>query len=126
MQCRVNITIITDMKYVFIAFGIFFGLLGLAVTVKDITSPDQPWYVVGQIWFEWAPSSLQISEAVVSRYIDPCGLIVALECSPFLWHPGVSTVLNWYAVPVFFLLALIFSVLGRWLGKRKKGGKVKA
>ena len=114
------------MKYVFITLGAIFGLLGLAVTIKDITTPEQSWYVVGQIWFEWAPSSLQVAEAVVSRYIDPCGLVVALDCSPFLWHPGVSTVLNWYAVPVFFLLAVVFSVLGRWLGKRKKGGKAKA
>jgi len=114
------------MKYVFITLGAIFGLLGLAVTIKDITTPEQSWYVVGQIWFEWAPSSLQVSEAVVSRYIDPCGLVVALDCAPFLWHPGVSTVLNWYAVPVFFLLAVVFSVLGRWLGKRKKGGKAKA
>ena len=100
------------MKYVFTILGIIFGLLGLAATIKDITTPDQPWVVVGRLWFEWSPSSLQVTEAIISRYIDPCGLFVSLDCAPFLWHPVLATLLNWYAVPVFFVFALIFSVLG--------------
>ena len=112
------------MKYIFTALGIIFGLLGLAAVIKDVTSPDEPWIIIGRLWFEWAPSSLQVTEAIISRYIDPCGLIMALDCAPFLWYPVIATVLNWYAVPVFFLLALIFSIFGRYLSKRKK--KVKA
>lgn len=114
------------MKYIFIILGVIFGLLGFAATIKDITTPDEPWIIVGRLWFEWSPSSLQVVEAVISRYIDPCGLIVSLNCSPFLWHPVIATVLNWYAVPVFFLLAVIFSALGRYLSKRKKKGKATA
>ena len=84
---------------------------------------DRPWHVIGEIWFQWAPTSLQVSESIISRYIDPCGLVVALDCAPFLWHPVISTALQWYAAPVFLLLGFVLMVLGRWLGKRKKKTK---
>ncbi len=114
------------MKYVFTILGIFFGVLGLAASIKDITTPEQSWYVIGQLWFEWAPTSLQVSEAIISRYVDPCGLFISLDCSPFIWHPGISTLLNWYAVPVFFLLAIFFSLIGRYMSKKKKSFKAKS
>ena len=105
------------MSYVFriffTALGVIFGLLGLATGIADVLSADQRWHVVGQVWHQWSPTSLQVSEAIISRYIDPCGLFIALDCSPFLWHPVISTVLTWYAVPVFFVLAVIFLVIGR-------------
>ena len=37
--------------------------------------------------------SLQLTEAVIDRYIDPCGLFLRLGCSPFLWHPMIATTL---------------------------------
>ena len=108
------------MKYVLTIIGIIFGCLGLAATWKDVMAPDRSWHVVGEVWFEWAPTSLQITETVISRYIDPCGLLVSLDCEPFLWHPVISVLLGWYAAPVFILLGLGFALSGRWLGLRKK------
>lgn len=116
VKCRHN----PAMKIVLTILGVIFGCLGLAVTWKDVTASDRPWHVIGEIWFEWAPSSLQVSEAVVSRYIDPCGLFVSLNCEPFIWHPGVSTILGFYAAPVFLLLGLGLALTGRWLGMRRK------
>ncbi|MCE2518159.1 MAG: hypothetical protein J4F41_10170 [Alphaproteobacteria bacterium] len=114
------------MKYVSMLFAIILGALGFAATYKDVMADDRPWHVIGEVWFAWAPSSLQVTEAIVSRYIDPCGAIVALGCEPFLWHPIISTMLNWYAAPIFLLSGLGFALLGRWLGKRKPKIKVKA
>ena len=108
------------MKHIFTLFGFIFGLLGLSVTYKDVMASDRPWHAVGEIWFLWAPSSLQQTESIISRYIDPCGLFVALDCEPFIWHPGVSTLLNWYAAPTFLVTGFVLALIGRWLGNRKK------
>jgi hypothetical protein len=109
------------MRYVSIIIGAFFFVLGLVAAVTDLTSPSgEPWHRAGVLWFEWSPSSLQVSEAVISRYIDPCGLFVSLGCAPFLWHPIISTILTWYAIPVFFGFSLIFFFLGRHRGKARR------
>ncbi|MGC6485851.1 MAG: hypothetical protein ACON4P_09300 [Candidatus Puniceispirillales bacterium] len=108
------------MKTLLTMLGIIFGLLGLAATWKDVVADDRPWHLIGEVWFDWAPTSLQVTEAIVSRYIDPCGLLISLNCAPFIWHPGVSTVLSWYAAPTFILTGFGLVVLGRWLGLRKK------
>ena len=74
---------------------------------------DRPSVLLGQIWFEISPQSLQVSEAIIERYIDPCGVIMALGCSPFLWHPVIASILQWPAVLCFAVLAVVFNLLGR-------------
>ncbi|GIR33586.1 MAG: hypothetical protein CM15mP46_5810 [Alphaproteobacteria bacterium] len=69
--------------------------------------------VLGKIWYEAHPRSLQVSEAIISRYIDPCGLIIALDCTPFLWHPLIATLLSWPAGLVGFVLTSILWFFGR-------------
>ena len=59
----------------------------------DITNDESESVVLGQYLYERAPVSLQIAEAIIDRYIDPCSLIVALGCSPFIWHPVISSLL---------------------------------
>tara|TARA_B100001094_G_scaffold247617_1_gene244525 strand:- start:324 stop:692 length:369 start_codon:yes stop_codon:yes gene_type:complete len=63
---------------------------------------------IGQFWYELSPNSLQISEVIVSRYIDPCSLFVSLECNPVLWHPLISSILILPATPFFLFLSLLF------------------
>jgi len=99
-------TIATLLGYVFFA-------LSLLATFMDVMAGDRPWHVIGEVWFQWAPTSLQVSESIISRYIDPCGLFVSLDCAPFLWHPVISTALQWYAAPVFLLLGFGLLVYGR-------------
>ena len=36
---------------------------------------DRPRHVIGEVWFEWAPTSLQVSESIVSRYVDPLRIV---------------------------------------------------
>jgi hypothetical protein len=93
--------------------GYGFGLVALYAIWLDLSSTGAPSIVLGQFWSERHMVSLLIGEAVVSRYIDPCGLIVSLSCAPFLWHPVIATLLGWPAALVFLLLMVFFAGLAR-------------
>jgi hypothetical protein len=88
------------------------GLTGVVIW-QDLNSPLSASMVIGKIWYGAHPGSLQVSEAIISRYIDPCGLIVALDCTPFLWHPLIATLLSWPAGLVGFVLTGILWFFGR-------------
>ena len=96
------------MKYVFNIFAIF-SLFGAGYAIwQDLTNTYTASVPLGKLWYSNNPGSLQVAEAVVSRYIDPCSLIRVLDCSPFLWHPFVSTFLGWPAALVLIGLCMIF------------------
>ena len=80
---------------------------------QDLNSPFNASMALGNIWYGAHPGSLQVSEAIISRYIDPCGLIIALNCTPFLWHPLIATLLGWPAGLVGFVLTGILWFFGR-------------
>ena len=84
--------------------GYGFGLVALYAIWIDLSSTGAPSTVLGQFWSDRHLASLMIGEAIVSRYVDPCGLIVALGCAPFLWHPMIATILGWPAALVLLLL----------------------
>ena len=69
---------------------------------------------IGEFWFALSPTSLQISEAVVSRYVDPCSLFISLECDPLLWHPIIASILLMPSTPTL----IIISILILWLYRR--------
>ena len=98
--------------------GYLVGLVALYAIWLDLTMSSQPSIVLGQFWFERHAASLQVTEAVISRYVDPCGLIVALGCAPFLWHPLIATLLGWPAAFVFLLLMVFFAGLARLIRGR--------
>ena len=107
-------------------FGYLIGLTALYAMWLDLSVSDEPSKVLGQFWFEYHASSLQITEAVVSRYLDPCGLIVPLGCEPFLWHPVLVTVLGWPTALVLLLLTGLFLGIARLMrggGERKIRGR---
>ena len=88
------------------------GFTGFVIW-QDLNSPFSASIVLGKLWYEAHPGSLQVVEAIISRYIDPCGLLVALNCTPFLWHPLIATLLSWPAGLVGFFLTTIFWFFGR-------------
>ena len=98
--------------------GYGFGLVALYAMWLDLSSTGTPSTVLGQFWSDRHLVSLLIGEAIVSRYIDPCGLIVALGCAPFLWHPMIGTLLSWPAALVFLLLTVCFTGLARLIRGR--------
>ena len=90
-----------------------FLLLGSWVMYGDITNDDSASIILGEHMRENAPSFLLQAEVVVDRYIDPCSLIMALGCSPFIWHPVISSLLLWPAAIVFLVMGGIFLLLSR-------------
>ena len=107
-------------------FGYLIGLMALYAIWLDLSVTDEPSKVLGQFWFEQHATSLQITEAVISRYVDPCGLIVPLGCEPFLWHPLLVTVLGWPTALVLLLLTGFFLGIARLMpnsGERKIRGR---
>ena len=76
---------------------------------------------IGQIWYKYAPNSLQITEAIVSRYIDPCSSLEILNCSGFVWYPIISTFLLLPAGLTFGILAIFFIYFGT---KKRRINKV--
>ena len=100
----------TIFKSVLRICALIVGLTAAWLFYGDITN-DAPSVVFGQFWFMLAPTSLQVAEAVISRYIDPCGLIMALGCSPFLWHPVIASVLQLPAALVMGVFTLILILI---------------
>ena len=90
-----------------------FVLLGSWVMFGDITNDDSASILLGKYMREIAPSFLLQAEVVVDRYIDPCSLIIALGCSPFIWHPVISSLLLWPAAIVFLVMGGAFLLLSR-------------
>jgi hypothetical protein len=83
-------------------------LAGLAVLARDgfVWIETKQWapIALGQLWYNLSPSSLNLVQAVVQRYIHP-----------FLWDPIIVTVLLWWAFAVLMVLGLVILVLS---GKR--------
>ena len=75
---------------------------------------------LGQMWFYFAPNSLQIAENVVSRYIDPCSSLEIFNCSGFIWHPFISSILVLPAAPFFAILSFLLIKLGLSKSYKKK------
>jgi len=106
--------------------GYLFGLVALYAMWRDMTMNSDASIVLGQFWFESHPGSLQVTEAIVSRYIDPCGLIMSLRCEPFLWHPMIVMLLGWPTALVMLMLMTVFTGLARLIrgrGERKISGR---
>ena len=110
---------------VLILFGICSFILSLVSNYLDIVlqiDGKNEITQLGQFWFHFAPNSLQIAESIVSRYVDPCSALDILDCSGFMWHPFISTILLMPAAPILALLSFIFIAFGlkRSVRKREK------
>ena len=84
---------------------------------QDLTSSYSASTPLGRLWYLYSPTTLQTAESIISRYIDPCGLIMALDCSPFLWHPIIATILGWPAALVMIAFTVTFWLVGGLFGK---------
>lgn len=67
---------------------------------------------LGQLWFSFAPNSLLAAENLVSRYIDPCSSLEVFNCSGFIWHPLISSILLLPAAPFFAILSFLLIKIG--------------
>jgi hypothetical protein len=108
-------------------FRIIATLAGVAATYaiwQDLTSSYSASAPLGQVWYQYSPTTLQAAESIISRYVDPCELITALDCSPFLWHPFIATILGWPTALVMIGVSVVFwwigGLFGRHLMRSKK------
>ena len=112
------------MGRILILFGICLFILTLISNYFDIVLQIENKNEVtqlGQLWFHFAPNSLQIAESIVSRYIDPCSALDILDCSGFIWHPFISSILLMPAAVILTILSFVFIALGL-----KKSSRIKA
>ena len=103
------------MGRIFITFGLIFfaiSVLGIYLDVLLHIDGNVGYTQIGQIWYKYAPHSLQIAETIVSRYIDPCSSLEILNCSGFVWHPIISTFLIFPAGLTFGILTIFFIYFG--------------
>ena len=112
-----------SMKHVFRILAVIFCIMAAYAVWLDLTNTHTASVPLGQFWYSHNPGSLQLAESLVSRFIDPCSFIIKLNCSPFLWHPFISTVLGWPAALVLLGLCVIFHLVSLWLGGSKSGYK---
>tara|TARA_B100000767_G_C19575877_1_gene455228 strand:+ start:345 stop:704 length:360 start_codon:yes stop_codon:yes gene_type:complete len=108
------------MQFIFRFLSFAFACMAIWQFIADRMSGAAYSTILGQVWFSNSPSSLQIAEAVVERYMDPCSVILFLGCSPFLWHPGISTILRWPAVLVFAAVSGVFFIFGQRASRRTR------
>lgn len=113
------------MSWIGFTLRLFFGLMVLVAVYVDLTDGRAGFTDVGYLWFQLAPTSLQVSEAVISRYVDPCGLIISLDCAPFLWHPTIAFILLLPAAPFFIGVTAILIVWRKYREGRGKAVAVK-
>ena len=111
------------MGRILILFGICSFILTLISNYFDIVLQIEGMNEItqlGQFWFHFAPNSLQIAESIVSRYVDPCSVLDILDCSGFIWHPFISSVLLMPAAVILALLSFVFIALGLKKSSRKR------
>tara|TARA_X000000950_G_C13473447_1_gene480748 strand:- start:119 stop:487 length:369 start_codon:yes stop_codon:yes gene_type:complete len=95
--------------FIFLIVFSFLTIFAFSFDVHLLIKGFSPEFTsIGQFWYELSPSSLQISEVIISRYIDPCSLFLSLGCNPILWHPFISSILILPATPIFLFLFLLF------------------
>jgi hypothetical protein len=89
-------------------------LAGLAVLVGDAfnwidTGRFAP-MAVGEVWFRLAPTSLQLAQPAVQRYLHPA-----------IWEPGITSILLLWAAPFLIVLGGLFLLLfQRREGRRRR------
>ena len=94
------------MRTILRAFGLILLCLTIGIVAKDLLQ----WYQtadfvltdLGSFWYWCHPSSLQLLEPALTRYL-----------SPFLWDPIFITVLLYPATSVFGLPGLLLVLLTR-------------
>jgi hypothetical protein len=115
------------MSYFFRIIATLAGLVAAYAIWQDLTSSYSASAPLGQLWYSYSPTTLQTTESIISRYLDPCGLITALGCSPFLWHPIIATILGWPAALVMIGFSIIFwwvgGLFGRHLTRSKRAAR---
>ena len=100
---------ISVLKFLFRMLGYAFLAVAIIAGISDASSSIALSQIsmapLGQVWFGLSPETLNLSQAIVQRYLHPA-----------LWDPGIQTLLTWPVWAVFAPLGLLFL----WLGARRR------
>jgi len=94
--------------------GFIFIVAGAVVLVADVVAviAGRGGTVLGRLWFETHLYSLNFSQAIIQRYINPS-----------IWDPGIVTILQmptWQGLALVASVLLLIGFLLLWLcGKRR-------
>ncbi len=77
-------------------------LLGGGELVSSLQAGEWAPQLLGQLWFEFDSESLNLTQAIVQRYL-----------LPVLWDPVIVTILLWPAWLVFIVPGLLLVLLFR-------------
>ena len=93
-----------SLPFQFLGFVFFVGFVAAAIydMIRAAAFDATRLTRLGELWFELSPGTLNLSQAVVQRYV-----------SPYLWDPVIQTLLTWPAVASLFLLAAAFGLIAR-------------
>ena len=98
-------------KLIFKIIALLSLVMAAITAILDITRSIADSTIVmtalGQDWFNFSPSTLNFSQAIVQRYLHPA-----------IWDPGIQMILLAPSWLVFAVLALLFGLLGRRKRKR--------
>jgi hypothetical protein len=88
-------------------------LSGLAVLVWDVRAwiDTKRWapIALGQLWFYLNRSSLNLTQAVIQRYVHP-----------FVWDPIIVTILLCWAFAVLMGVGLLILAISGWRARRRR------
>lgn len=105
---------ISILKFILRAFGAILMALaiiaGIADASRSIAEAEVMLKPLGQLWFELSPETLNLSQAVIQRYVHPA-----------VWDPILQTALTWPAWVVFAGLGVLFM----WLGARRQKHRIR-
>ncbi|QDG74554.1 hypothetical protein FJ695_00965 [Labrenzia sp. PHM005] len=87
---------------VLLALAIISGISDASRSIAESGVTLKP---LGQLWFEMSPETLNLSQAVIQRYVHPT-----------VWDPMIQTLLTWPAWVVFAGFGLMFL----WLGAQRQ------
>ncbi|MEP3247789.1 MAG: hypothetical protein ABJN40_07305 [Sneathiella sp.] len=77
-------------------------LLGGGELVSSLQAGEWAPQLLGQLWFEYDSESLNLTQAIVQRYLTPA-----------LWDPIIVTILLWPAWVIFLVPGLLLTFLFR-------------
>ena len=98
-------------KAVFRLLGLLILALALITAVLDIARSIADSALVitplGKDWFDLSVDSLNLSQAIVQRYVHP-----------YVWDPIIQSILQ---MPSWLVFA-VFALLLMWIGRKRKAG----
>ena len=99
------------MRLIVRIIGLLFAAAAVMVAGIEMARSFQTgkWVIIplGKLWYDLSPGSLNLTQAVIQRYL-----------APQIWEPGIVTVLTWPAWAVLGGLGAVLVILTTLTARR--------